>query len=181
MRREGIVGLDIVRFFAAVAVALFHLAYWISIPDTTPSRVAGHVVDMGAIGHIFRSGWVGVEIFFVLSGFVIAYSANGKSPLAFLKSRFLRLYPSAWISCSITAMVLVAMAIFPIGRIAVLWLKTMVLYPSAPWVDGAYWTLGVEMMFYALIFVLLCTNFFRRIDIVMFSISVLSGLIMVAA
>jgi peptidoglycan/LPS O-acetylase OafA/YrhL len=53
-RPRQLLGLDLIRFSAAFMVLAFHLC-------------AGT-----ALGPLTRWGWVGVEIFFVLSGFVIA-------------------------------------------------------------------------------------------------------------
>ena len=47
-------------------------------------------------------GWVGVEVFFVISGFVIANSASKTSPIEFLISRALRLYPAVWVCSTAT-------------------------------------------------------------------------------
>src|SRR6201987_2791882 len=52
-------------------------------------------------------GWVGVEIFFVISGFVIANSASKSSPTEFLLGRALRLYPAVWVCATATLIVLV--------------------------------------------------------------------------
>ena len=46
-------------------------------------------------------GWIGVQIFFVISGIVIANSAQSATPFRFAVSRFLRLYPAAWIAAAI--------------------------------------------------------------------------------
>src|SRR5262249_28829215 len=47
---------------------------------------------------LFRSGWLFVDFFFVLSGFVITHAYGGKlrsasSTLEFMTRRFFRLYP----------------------------------------------------------------------------------------
>lgn len=73
MRARSFPGLDVVRFAAALMVAIYHFGYW--IPAT------GKVEALSF-------GWVGVEIFFVISGFVIAFSAERKSAAAYAKSRF---------------------------------------------------------------------------------------------
>src|SRR5262245_1362248 len=87
-----IYGLDIVRFFAAVSVAAFHFTW------QNPSAI-----------HAAPWGWVGVEIFFVISGLVIARSARDSSPARFIAGRFLRLYPAAWVCAVLSALVLLAM------------------------------------------------------------------------
>ena len=48
-------------------------------------------------------GHLGVPMFFVISGFVITYSAEStlkknETPISFLKKRFLRIYPTFWAS-----------------------------------------------------------------------------------
>ena len=46
-------------------------------------------------------GWIGVEIFFVISGYVIASSAEGAAPRTFLRRRAQRLLPAAWVCATI--------------------------------------------------------------------------------
>lgn len=43
-------------------------------------------------------GWIGVQILFVLSGFVIAYSCHAETTRTFIIKRFLRLTPAMWIA-----------------------------------------------------------------------------------
>ena len=142
-------GLDIVRFSAALMVTLFHLSYhsWHN-PTTEKAMYLEH--NLLGVGQFFTSGYVGVPIFFALSGFVIAFSANEKDALGFIKSRILRLYPAAWICASITA-------IFIIGDPE--WLRkyihSVILFPTEPWVDPVYWTLAVEITFYSFVVMLL--------------------------
>jgi Acyltransferase family len=84
-----IYGIDVMRFLAAVTVAVFHFTW------ETPSHFA-----------FAPWGWIGVEVFFVVSGIVIAAAVKGSSPGAFAFNRFLRLYPAAWICGLIGAIVL---------------------------------------------------------------------------
>ena len=51
----------------------------------------------------------------------------------------------------------------------------MLFIPSGPWIDGVYWTLGIEIAFYALIFLLLLSNAFARIDLLAYALAALSG------
>jgi exopolysaccharide production protein ExoZ len=90
---------------------------------------------------------VGVPIFFTLSGFVIAFSADGREAGAFARSRILRLFPAAWICASLTLAVR-----WGDNGVAEQYLRSLILWPAGPWIDGVYWTLGVEMIFYGLIF-----------------------------
>jgi peptidoglycan/LPS O-acetylase OafA/YrhL len=70
-------GLDALRFAAASMVMLFHLGYLPSVPPTVESNSAGvSYPELATLGF----GWVDVQIFFVIYGIVISYSAeHGKS------------------------------------------------------------------------------------------------------
>src|SRR5712675_1260110 len=63
-------------------------------------------------------GWVGVEIFFVISGFVIANSASKSSATEFLVGRALRLYPAVWVCATATLLVLVLFGSGPTPRLS---------------------------------------------------------------
>jgi peptidoglycan/LPS O-acetylase OafA/YrhL len=151
MQKQGYPSLDIVRFSAALMVALFHLSYHSWHNPTTPEATYLEQNLLG-IGRFFTSGYIGVPIFFVLSGFVIAFSANEKDVFEFLKSRILRLYPAAWICATITAIVIIGDPDWFRKYI-----NSLVLWPAEPWVDGVYWTLVVEMTFYCFVAMLLAT------------------------
>lgn len=75
---RDVYGLDLLRICATGMVALLHLTY-----------------QYPPLAFIPPVGWVGVEIFFVLSGFVIAAPPTGSSPRRFVRNRLLRLYPTA--------------------------------------------------------------------------------------
>lgn len=162
MQRGSVIGLDYVRFAAAALVALFHLGYWVWAPfDSTARQLAGDGFLFPSLARYVSSGWVGVEIFFVLSGFVISYSANGRSAAAFLKSRALRLIPAAWICATISLVLILLVVPEASAGIASEWLRACLFWPLGPWIDGVYWTLAIEISFYSLIFLLLCCDRIR--------------------
>ena len=109
-------------------------------------------------------GWLGVEIFFIISGFVIAYSAEGSTAFKFFRSRVLRLYPGAWICATITAMTAAALGLETHGHLLHEWAASVTLFPLRPWIDPVYWTLGVEISFYSLVFFLLAFKRFQCIE-----------------
>lgn len=152
--RKEILGLDILRFLCALAVVLSHY-----IP-----RVAEEY-------HAFHWGGAGVNIFFVISGFIIALSADGRSPFAFIQSRFTRLVPAAWICATLS---LGTLLLWDVGQEGLIrrYLASLFFLPLVPWptptldhawIDGVYWTLFVEIAFYSVILVLLFFNAFRLI------------------
>lgn len=101
-------------------------------------------------------GWgdLGVQLFFIISGLVIFMTlSRSRGVWAFGVNRFARLFPVYWASVAITWLTL---RIFPMPGRSVplrdaLWNLTMI--PSRlghPLVDGVYWSLQVELSFYAL-------------------------------
>ena len=146
--RSHVLGLDFIRLFAALLVAGCHL--------TTAGRGGSLALP---------AGWIGVEIFFVVSGLVIAQSARARSFTGFATSRFLRLYPTAW-ACLAACMIL--SLLFP-GRIVGLFSDwptsprylagSLTLLNSTP-VVNAFWTLKVEISFYAIVS---CLVLLRRV------------------
>ncbi|SHJ85259.1 Peptidoglycan/LPS O-acetylase OafA/YrhL, contains acyltransferase and SGNH-hydrolase domains [Bradyrhizobium lablabi] len=106
-------------------------------------------------------GAVGVHIFFVISGFVIASSASGATAGEFLRGRFLRLYPAAWICATTTLVFSIALLGFTPASLFEPYLRSISLWLWGPWIDASYWTLPIEICFYTLIFGVLV---FRRFD-----------------
>jgi peptidoglycan/LPS O-acetylase OafA/YrhL len=177
--KTQIFGIDILRFLAAVIVAFYHLGFTIWASPNPRGTVAGMTDAYEGISSWAGTGWVGVEIFFVISGFVIAFSANGRSPSAYASSRFLRLFPGVLVCATLS---LPALAYFgqPLGQIAHEYARTVLFAPTAPWVAGPYWTLMVEVVFYCVVLVLLCCDRFDLIERVMFVIGGISALFWIA-
>jgi len=168
-------GLDALRFFSAFAVCIFHLGFYVWASDySSMAGVYAHRANLDAMTSVAWLGWVGVEIFFVISGFVIANSANGAAPYAFLQSRLLRLWPAAWV-CATLALGVRLLAGEDFWRdLDANYLRSLVLWPKGDWIDGAYWSLAVEITFYALIFVLLLLHNFRRLPLLAWGIALVS-------
>lgn len=147
-------GLDLLRFLAAAAVMLFHLTYldW-ALSGSTAYRLSGGEVRFPELAGIAGAGWIGVQVFFVISGFVIAYSAENASLFSFVHSRALRLLPTVWVCASLS---LAAIHMASAGRVSAgAYGRSLSLWPWGPWVDPSYWTLGVEISFYALVALLI--------------------------
>jgi peptidoglycan/LPS O-acetylase OafA/YrhL len=158
-----LLGLDLVRFGAAALVMMFHLAVvsW-NIPNLSPNYgVSGapHYPELDFLS----IGWVGVEIFFVLSGLVIAQSANGKSAFRFARNRLGRLLPAVWICSTITLIVVLAFKMDDAETAIPNYFRSLIIHRNGPWISGVYWTLAVETFFYALVFLLLWFDAFKHI------------------
>lgn len=113
----------------------------------------------------FDGGWgaYGVQLFFLISGFVILMSAQrAKHPSDFVVSRISRLYPAYWIAVTI-AIVITIGTNMPHTQLS--WTDRLLNFAMVQrWflienIDNVYWTLAIEMQFYVLIFLLLlCTR-----------------------
>ncbi|MFC4032835.1 acyltransferase family protein [Streptomyces polygonati] len=141
--------LDGLRLIAALMVCTYHYggrggdittAWGASASDLFP-HVAGP----------FSYGPLGVQIFFIISGFVISMSGWGRSVKDFAISRITRLYPAYWAALII---VTVAFAVVGLKRVSdtdLLVNFTMLQMPAgAERVLGVCWTLWAEMRFYLL-------------------------------
>ena len=149
--------LDLMRFAAALSVVAFHLAFysWASDPSSSTAHAFAGAASYEPALPWTWFGWMGVEVFFVISGFVIANSAFGASAGAFLKSRALRLLPAAWICATITLAVRELGGLDSLGGMIGPYVASLALFPPGPWIDGVYWSLAAEITFYALVFGLL--------------------------
>lgn len=170
-------GVDILRFLAAVMVMVYHYGFWVwAFPDGVSARATGGIPAQPAIGAWVESGWVGVQIFFVISGFVIAFSAERSTPLRFFEARVKRLAPAVWICAPVTAVVLLIGGLsWPTDAVDRL-VRTGLFVPDAPWVDSVYWTLGIEIAFYAIVWTLLRLGRFHQMEWVAIAIGMVSTL-----
>lgn len=122
---------------------------------------------MPTVFHFSAYGWIGVEIFFVISGFVICMSCWGRTPRQFFVPRVIRLYPAYWFAGVFTTAVVVALpGVWERLRMRdVLLNLTMLQSGSAsPHVDGVHWTLWTELRFYLLFLVVVAMGLtYRRV------------------
>jgi len=154
--------LDLLRLVAVLGVVLFHYGF------RGPTAFNVTHVAVPELLWIGRYGFLGVPIFFVISGFVIAYSAVGRTATTFALARFSRIYP-----CFIFCMTLTFSALLFFGNphfettvwqwAANLFIAATALHQS--YMDSAYWSLVVEITFYGWITILLAAKVFPdRID-----------------
>jgi peptidoglycan/LPS O-acetylase OafA/YrhL len=134
-----------------------------AVPGGLVGRASGGIVKFPELYGATNFGWVGVEIFFVISGFVIAFSGEKSTAFSFFRSRIVRLGPAVWI-CAPVTLVATMFSGFRSNEIMYRAFRhSMAFLPVDPWIDGSYWTLGIEMMFYTAVFVLIKFFKFERI------------------
>lgn len=147
--KNRLVEVDALRGLAALAVVLFHFTTRFTelfSPDKLPTIS-------------FPTGYYGVNLFFVISGFVIFMTLEKTTrPMDFVVSRFSRLFPAYWVAILLTFTIthmlglpgkLVDLA-SAVGNIIMI----HGLLFRIPSVDGVYWTLEVELLFYCGMFLL---------------------------
>ncbi|MBZ9677702.1 acyltransferase family protein [Mesorhizobium sp. ES1-1] len=151
--------IDLLRIFAATLVLLNHFA---TFAGEAASVVDTNQAKFGFLSAFAGVGAVGVEIFFVISGFVIAVSAAGKGGLShsiqFARLRALRILPALWISALISLAVRSAYG-EDMSSLSMDFFRSVILSPKGPYIDGVVWSLVVEMIFYALIALSIMSRF----------------------
>lgn len=165
MSEKKLYGLQALRGVAAVLVVLHHVMWFIGVFGSTSNSLGGQAS--------FEFGAVGVDIFFVLSGFVMVYVAKPGSTLKDAKNFFLnrvaRIVPLYWI---FTVLMFFLLSIFSKNHQPGFdsLIKSLFFVPyldgfsgsTHPVVDQG-WTLNYEMGFYAIFSILVwLPNFVRN-------------------
>lgn len=143
--------LDGMRLLAALMVCSYHYTgrggtvseSW----GDSPRELFGGLPSVTVYGNL------GVEFFFVISGFVICMSSWGRSLGAFFRSRVSRLYPAYWVAIVLVTAASIALPTVakPLRLDEFLVNLTMLQQPvGAHRVLGVCWTLWVELRFYLL-------------------------------
>jgi len=154
--------LDLLRLVAVLAVILYHYGF------RGPTDFNVTHVAVPELAWIARYGFLGVPIFFVISGFVIAYSAEGRTATTFAIARFSRIYPCFLFCMTLTFTCLLAFGPPRFDATFAQWAANLFVAATAlreTYIDSAYWSLVVEITFYGWITILLAAKVFpRRID-----------------
>ena len=160
--------LDILRFLAALAVVFFHLSY---------TSTGGAIFDR--LDVVSRYGYLGVDVFFMISGFVIMMSARGSGVRRFAANRFIRLVPTYWLGILLTAAIASALGTsVSLSKVLINFtmLQTVV---GSDHLDAAYWSLLYEVRFYALVAVVIRLGLLKKIEEILLGWSVISAVGMV--
>lgn len=158
-RAARLLQIDGLRALAALSVVAFHYT----------TRFDGLFLHTADLSISAPSGFLGVNLFFGISGFVIFMTIDKISrPSEFVVSRFARLYPAYWAAVLITWALVTLMGL-P-GYSVTLWqaianLAMFHTYFGVPDVDGVYWSLQVELLFYIWMLVLWTIGALRRAEL----------------
>jgi len=163
MNKQEFRGVQALRGLAALSVMLFHFRWNINAESS----------GFGDI--LFGWGASGVDLFFLISGFVITLSAarvpcGVEGAFSFLKKRATRILPTYYIILLMTFLLSGAMSIFHYDDKAENFISALLFFPIDPhhgpfYVDdsgmyGIRWTLNYEVMFY--LFISVAILFTRR-------------------
>ncbi|WP_345813312.1 acyltransferase [Paraburkholderia sp. PREW-6R] len=152
------------RALAALGVVAFH--------------TNGNVLVYGWLPELFarvsRYGEIGVDVFFVISGFVMAMVTHGEpvgwaSARTFMAARLARVVPLYWLLTALfIALLLVVPGAFGNAHF-IAWhaITSFLFFPSLNWahitapVLGVGWTLNYEMWFYIVFMLAMCATRYR--------------------
>lgn len=151
--------LDLLRMFAVLAVVLFHYGFRGAAAD---GYTATSLPDLQWIAKYCDFG---VQLFFVISGFVIAYSAEGRTAINFAIARSSRIYPAFFLCMTITFIATIAIGAPHFETTFMHWLTNLFIVAPAlkqPFMDGAYWSIVYEITFYGWVALFLATGQFRK-------------------
>lgn len=151
--------LDALRGLAAISVVLFHF----TMDEKQPT--------------LFKLAESGVDVFFIISGFVILMSVEKvENWKVFAWSRFTRLYPAYWICVTITTVLILVQTQswvyckYPYeitDNMVLRYIANMTMFQyffRISDMDGPYWTLLIEQLFYILIIILVFSKKIKEIE-----------------
>ena len=158
--------IDFLRIAAVSGVVFFHYTF----RGFTASSMS--VMPYPELSHVSKYGYLGVYLFFMISGFVILMTAAAGQFRKFVISRCVRLYPAFWICCTLTFILTVAAGAprfhASFGQYAIN-LTLMSQFVGVPSIDGAYWSLFVEIQFYAIVAFIILIGQIARIQPLLFA------------
>jgi peptidoglycan/LPS O-acetylase OafA/YrhL len=156
--RKTIEGIQYLRGFAALAVLIHH-----TLEETSA------IERFDPADWVVRYGAAGVDVFFVISGFVIlssilAREVTGPSTSAsFILDRVRRIFPFYWVCAAAVLLIWLSGAGYRnLSPTLDMVFSALLLLPGSRMIIGVSWTLTFEMYFYTLVAVLMLTGLSLR-------------------
>ncbi|KAA9345407.1 acyltransferase family protein [Larkinella humicola] len=165
------------RALAALLVTIFHV-----------SMKMEDVAIYSPFLRCFKAGFGGVDLFFVISGFIITHT-NGSimnrpdQLIPYVKKRFGRIYSIYWLVFLLAGALFLGLNAFApslrwlsYGLNPVEIVKALTLFPFHESLLPVTWTLSYELYFYVLFGLLIVSRYFMIIPVVLVAATVLNGL-----
>ena len=143
--------ISFLRALASISVCLFHLVFG------NTNFLEKNTSDF----QIFKYGYLGVPVFFIVSGFIICYSLPTNYQLknfySFFKKRLTRVEPPYLVSILLTLIVTYIASLVTYNAVEISWKNLLYHigylnnFTTNTYINVVYWTLGIEFQFYILI------------------------------
>jgi len=156
--KPRILFVDGIRCLAILPVVLYHYySRW-----TPPSHEVNLYPYGGRFSQFFSSGYYGVHLFFIVSGFVITLTLHKCDSIReFAVRRLARLWPTMALCSTLTYLALTILPNRLFNSSPAYFVPSLTFTDpdllngvfgtrSLDWIDGAYWSLFVEVRFYIL-------------------------------
>ncbi|MDH7913951.1 acyltransferase [Winogradskyella sp. SYSU M77433] len=158
---ERLYHLDLIRLFATIYVVFYHYCF------RGYAKGNFSILKFSPLEDFSEYGYLGVELFFIISGFIILISARNSDLKKFYISRFRSLNPAFWFSVLLTSFIVFIFG-YPLfqltyGQVLLNLITMFNEFLGVEHVDGVYWSLVVELKFYFLIAIILFFNLIRYI------------------
>lgn len=172
--RVRIAEIDALRGLAALAVVLFHFTTRLAESDQTIYK---------RLWFEFPYGLEAVYLFFMISGFVILMTAERvRSVLDFVVARIARLYPAYWGAVAVSFVLIHATPFLPDRPTSLSDAALNLTMIQYIWgignLDGSFWSLYVELLFYAVVALLIAARRLPWLCGSMLSLAVITSLVM---
>ena len=144
--------IDLLRVIGLGSVIAFHYLYSAISRGRTPNVNESPVMGWA------QYGYLGVELFFMITGFVMIASTQNISVNTFLRKRFLRLYPMYWLALILIFFTSQLGVWNRPGLKADDFFHALTMFPkefSHQWLDPAHWFLARLLQFYIFMFFVL--------------------------
>lgn len=167
--RPRLEALDAFRGFAALWVVIYHVVLrYPYFMDGKPTPATPLFPGFSEV----EAGVVPVLWFFLISGFVITWTVDrARTPMDFVVSRFSRLYPAYWATIAVTVALYWIAPLpgihFTLRQVLVN-LTMLQEYVGIGSVDGVFWSLAIELVFYVLALGVFSLGLWRFVHVLAF-------------